>query len=221
MLWTQSKTKVFLGQANTIIYRGIVRQAQTNICSSICILSAKKDTFIVAIGIEELFWLHCKHAQMLSASDQYWSSSVKLRWSYFHSIYWLCIHFMWCGIEGLLSMVLKDSDCPDSKVHGANMGLIWGQQDPGGPHVGPMNFVIWVHKQCCHQNSSKCMTFVVSILTWYWCLQKEVPHTNYAHISIFHTLLCFSNSWFYPYSSHLAILTNSCELIKSLQRKII
>ena len=30
---------------------------------------------------------------------------------------------------------------PDSKVHGANMGPIWGRQDPGGPHVGPMNFV--------------------------------------------------------------------------------
>ena len=26
---------------------------------------------------------------------------------------------------------------PDSKVHGANMGPIWG------PHVGPMNFAIW------------------------------------------------------------------------------
>ena len=33
---------------------------------------------------------------------------------------------------------------PDSKVHGANMGLIWGQQDPGGPHVGPVNFAIRV-----------------------------------------------------------------------------
>ena len=32
---------------------------------------------------------------------------------------------------------------PDSKVHGANIGPIWGQQDPGGPHVGPMNFAIW------------------------------------------------------------------------------
>ena len=28
---------------------------------------------------------------------------------------------------------------PDSKVHGANMWPIWGRQDPGGPHVGPMN----------------------------------------------------------------------------------
>ena len=33
---------------------------------------------------------------------------------------------------------------PDSKVHGANMGPIWGQQDPVGPHVGPMNFAVWV-----------------------------------------------------------------------------
>ena len=34
---------------------------------------------------------------------------------------------------------------PDSKVHEANMGHIWGRQDPSGPHVGPMNFVIWVN----------------------------------------------------------------------------
>ena len=35
--------------------------------------------------------------------------------------------------------------CPDSKVRGANMGPIWGRQDPGVPHVGTMNFAIWVH----------------------------------------------------------------------------
>ena len=33
---------------------------------------------------------------------------------------------------------------PDGKINGANMGPIWGRQDPGGPHVGPMNFAIWV-----------------------------------------------------------------------------
>ena len=35
---------------------------------------------------------------------------------------------------------------PDSKVHGANMEPtgIWGRQDPGGPHVGPMSFAFWV-----------------------------------------------------------------------------
>ena len=31
----------------------------------------------------------------------------------------------------------------DSKVHGANMGLIWGRQDPSVPYVGPMSFAIW------------------------------------------------------------------------------
>ena len=36
------------------------------------------------------------------------------------------------------------SDCPDSKLHGANMGPIWGRQDPDGPHVGPMKLAIWV-----------------------------------------------------------------------------
>ena len=35
---------------------------------------------------------------------------------------------------------------PDSKVHGVNMGPIWGLQDPGGPHVGRMNFAIWVYQ---------------------------------------------------------------------------
>ena len=32
---------------------------------------------------------------------------------------------------------------PDSKVHGAHMGPLWGRQDPGGPHIGPMNLAIW------------------------------------------------------------------------------
>ena len=39
---------------------------------------------------------------------------------------------------------LYDICMPDSKVHGANLGPIWGQQDPGGPHVGPMNLAVWM-----------------------------------------------------------------------------
>ena len=31
---------------------------------------------------------------------------------------------------------------PDIKVQGANMGPIWGRQDPGGLHVGPRNLAI-------------------------------------------------------------------------------
>ena len=33
---------------------------------------------------------------------------------------------------------------PDSKAHRNTMGPIWGRQVPGGPHVGPMKFIIWV-----------------------------------------------------------------------------
>ena len=32
---------------------------------------------------------------------------------------------------------------PAAKVHRANMGPIWGRQDPGGSHVGPINLAIW------------------------------------------------------------------------------
>ena len=38
------------------------------------------------------------------------------------------------------------ADNPDNKVHGAYMGPTWGQQDPGGPHVGPMILSIWEGK---------------------------------------------------------------------------
>ena len=30
-----------------------------------------------------------------------------------------------------------------ARFMGPNMRPIWGQQDPGGPHVGPMSFAIW------------------------------------------------------------------------------
>ena len=42
----------------------------------------------------------------------------------------------------------KTAHIPDSKVHGANMGPIWGQQDPGGPHVGPMNLLSGERELC-------------------------------------------------------------------------
>ena len=55
------------------------------------------------------------------------------------------------GELSLTSWVSKPRlNSPDSKIHGANMGPIWGRQDPGGPHVGPMNFAIWVIGQHAH-----------------------------------------------------------------------
>ena len=46
-------------------------------------------------------------------------------------------------LESFSSSLWEDIS-PDSKVHGANMGSIWGRQDPGGPHGGPVNYVIQV-----------------------------------------------------------------------------
>ena len=65
---------------------------------------------------------------------------------------------------------------PDSKVHGANMGPIWDQQDPGGPHVGPMNFAIWaiIHA------GQKCWQAIVSR-----------QYTNHSELSCFTCLVAF------------------------------
>ena len=35
-------------------------------------------------------------------------------------------------------------DCPDNKVHGANVGPTWGWQDLGGFHIGYRNLASWV-----------------------------------------------------------------------------
>ena len=57
---------------------------------------------------------------------------------------------------------------PNSKVHGANMGPIWGRQDAGGPRVGPMNFAtweLWCRTLSIQRNSNKCQTNLSSIST--------------------------------------------------------
>ena len=50
--------------------------------------------------------------------------------------WWLCAP---------ISLVHRDrGKYHDNNVNGANMGPIWGRQDPGGSNVGPMNLAIWV-----------------------------------------------------------------------------
>ena len=49
-----------------------------------------------------------------------------------------CVCFLVCNFKQSPYAI------PDSKVYGANMGPIWDRQDPGGPHVGPMNLAICV-----------------------------------------------------------------------------
>ena len=58
----------------------------------------------------------------------------------------VCIPYIWENTVFIQDQKkpAPENAYPDSKVHGANMGPDWGRQDPGGPHVCPMNPVIWV-----------------------------------------------------------------------------
>ena len=57
-----------------------------------------------------------------------------------------CVHsgLLKPHIDALMQDCSIFSAFPDNKVHGAKVGPTWGRQDPGGPHVGHMNFAIWV-----------------------------------------------------------------------------
>ena len=72
---------------------------------------------------------------------------------------------------------------PDSNVHGANTGPIWGWQDSGGSHVGPMNLAIWetTRYECGNFDSFAKWynTFIVNG-SWccYWILHQTGLHTN-------------------------------------------
>ena len=66
------------------------------------------------------------------------------------------------GFECSLAVLVQIHDNPNSKVHGANMGPIWGRQDPGGLHVGPMNFALWEcyvpDRRCWRKTEKTCRT---------------------------------------------------------------
>ena len=71
-------------------------------------------------------------------------SLMFIRWrrigSRFSSLQFFCINndvcfFIWCSSEKNVFW----HHCPDSKVHGTNMGPTWVLSAPDGPHVGPMN----------------------------------------------------------------------------------
>ena len=44
------------------------------------------------------------------------------------------------------------------------MGPVWGRQDPGVPHVGPMNLVIWEDIECLTKIKSR-VWVLLKILT--------------------------------------------------------
>ena len=70
------------------------------------------------------------------------------------------------GLSGTICVI------PDSKVHGANMGPIWNRQDPGGPHVGPVNIAIWD-------------------VPYVFVDTTEVDKTNFKWTLFFHMYICW------------------------------
>ena len=83
------------------------------------------------------------------------------------------------------------NDIPDSQVHGANMGPIWGRQDPGGPHVGPMKLAIWhdLHIPC--QLTKYCAMKIFVYIFVYTC--KELVFGIHADLliqNVHHYLNC-------------------------------
>ena len=50
---------------------------------------------------------------------------------------------LWTTCTGYITKPAPVVKYPDIKVHGANVGPTRGRHDPGGPHVGHINFAIW------------------------------------------------------------------------------
>ena len=69
---------------------------------------------------------------------------------------------------------LDNERIPDSKIHWANMGPIWCRQDPGGPHVGPMNIAIWDSNQIDDGG----ITYAISLLVLWRFFSSQLRFGN-------------------------------------------
>ena len=104
----------------------------------------------------------------------------------------------------------RSEDIPDSKVNGVNVRRTWGRQDPGGPHVGHMNFAIWDISYRTNDFNRLANLITISlqhIIPYVWiCSIKyrsdNVCISHYNHMKLWiidiHTLLSLDVSIFRP-----------------------
>ena len=122
------------------------------------------------------------------------------------------------GFPYMVSISHLNVNTPDSKVHGANMGPIWGRQDPGGPHVGPMNFPFWAMDTAlcqelllwCHDN----MAIIDSQNTH--GPEQDTAITVCQSINYlydFKVIFLWSNVYIYIYMGQVTKLWLSCYLV--------
>ena len=100
-----------------------------------------------------LMWHHFNEMLQLISSKPSWHW-LQSYWEYFPE--WTVYPALYCIVILVavwITVQLRNliwCSYPDSKVHGANVGPIWGGQDPGGPHVGPTYFDIRVYHILCN-----------------------------------------------------------------------
>ena len=94
------------------------------------------------------------------------------------------------------------------------MGPIWGRQDPGGPHVGPMNLAIW-GTMACHEQWIFVYKWGNSLIIWK-LLENHIMNDHKSlfaarHVSMLlvHTRawhITQINQWKRPLTTHVAII---------------
>ena len=106
-------------------------------------------------------------------------------------------------------------NCPDNKLHGANMGSIWVLSAPDGPHVSPMNFAIWVSAIVDLMLKLKCDLGIMTqqLLP---CIKSTAPITT-SHSTVNYLMLgiCIL---FIPMERSVSLIVN--ELVRQISRKL-
>ena len=115
-----------------------------------------------------------------------------------------------CGNDPWIGSCTGMHPYPDSKVHEANMRPIWGWQDPGGPHVGPMNFAIWVSSRlrgsirtCLlfRLHYGYCVTVPVPV-KYSWRIWVKLDSSNHKKTQWVFGMYCKCSWWFHS-SQHI------------------
>ena len=123
---------------------------------------------------ELLAWLYAFISQ--SKKHIYLGDAKMIQEPILLSNYPSCLAMTWqcLPIQALHSLTMHQIHClpppppPPPPTHTPHhhhpiawfMGPIWGRQDPGGPHVGPMNFAIW------------------AMITWQYCFEYLLSYSN-------------------------------------------
>ena len=74
--------------------------------------------------------------------------------------------------NGVLWASYNQKPCPDSKVHGANVGPTWVLSVPGGPHAGLMNLAIWVINRARASTGSSNITMRLTLHPQWTSIKK-------------------------------------------------